>query len=67
MTWYAQTSALRARQVTGDALARAAAGAPLAEPARLGPEPVTRWRAGDAEAGRALADLELRRLGLGPA
>ena len=43
---------------------RAAANAPLPALARLGPEPVTRWRAGDEAAGRALAALELRRLGL---
>jgi hypothetical protein len=45
---------------------RAAAHAPLPELSRLGPDPVTRWRAGDAEAGAALAALELRRLGLRP-
>lgn len=43
---------------------RAATSAPLPVLARLGPQPVTRWRAGDAEAGRALAALELERLGL---
>jgi hypothetical protein len=45
---------------------RAAASAPLADLAALGPDPVTRWRGGDADAGRALAALELRRLGLTP-
>jgi hypothetical protein len=45
---------------------RAAASAPLAELSRLGPDPVTRWRAGDAGAGAALAALELQRLGLRP-
>lgn len=45
---------------------RAAASAPLTALAALGPDPVTRWRAGDADAGRALAALELRRLGLRP-
>jgi hypothetical protein len=45
---------------------RAAAGAPLVDLARLGPDPVTRWRAGDVEAAAALAALELRRLGLRP-
>lgn len=43
---------------------RAAAHAPLPQLAALGPDPVTRWRAGDAEAGRALARLERRRLGI---
>jgi hypothetical protein len=46
---------------------RAAVSAPLHELAALGPDPVTRWRAGDPDAGRALAALELRRLGLQPA
>jgi hypothetical protein len=46
---------------------RAAVSAPLHELAALGPDPVTRWRAGDADAGRALAAVELRRLGLLPA
>jgi hypothetical protein len=45
---------------------RAATSAPLPVLAALGPDPVTRWRAGDADAGRALAALELRRLGLSP-
>lgn len=43
---------------------RAAASAPLPRLAALGADPVTRWRAGDADAGRALAALELERLGL---
>ena len=43
---------------------RAAASAPLSSLARLGPDPVTRWRHGDEDAGRALAALELKRLGL---
>lgn len=43
---------------------RAAVSAPLPQLAALGPDPVTRWRSGDASAGRALAAIELRRLGL---
>lgn len=43
---------------------RAATSASLTDLAALGSRPVTRWRAGDADAGRALAALELRRLGL---
>lgn len=43
---------------------RAATTAPLPVLAALGPQPVTRWRAGDADAGRSLAALELARLGL---
>lgn len=45
---------------------RAASSAPLAVLAELGPQPVTRWRTGDLDAGRALAAVELRRLGLRP-
>lgn len=43
---------------------RAATGAPLHRLARLGPEPVGAWRRGEPGAAQALADLELRRLGL---
>jgi hypothetical protein len=46
---------------------RAATSAPLPELAALGPDVVTRWRRGDEASGRALAQLELRRLGLLPA
>jgi hypothetical protein len=62
-------SATAALQLRGDVdllALRAAVGAPLAELARLGPDPVTRWRSGDADAGRQLAALELRRLGIEP-
>lgn len=58
---------LAARHLRGDVellALRAASSAPLEQLAALGPDPVTRWRAGDEEAGRALAALELRRLGL---
>jgi hypothetical protein len=44
--------------------ARALATAPLPELARLPAGTAARWRAGDPAAVRALADLELRRLGL---
>jgi hypothetical protein len=43
---------------------RAATSAPLDELARLGPEPVGRWRRGEPGAAEALAALELRALGL---
>jgi hypothetical protein len=47
---------------------RAATSSPLRELARLGPDPVTRWRRGEPGAARELAALELSRLGLqGPA
>jgi len=65
LRWSREATA--ARRLTGDVdllALRAAASAPLADLARLGPDPVTRWRAGDEAAGRALAALELRRLGL---
>lgn len=58
-----------ARQLRGDVdllALRAATSSSLQDLARLGPDPVTRWRSGDAAAGRALAALELRRLGLLP-
>lgn len=43
---------------------RAATNAPLHRLARLGSEPVARWRRGEPGAAQALADLELRELGL---
>jgi hypothetical protein len=46
--------------------ARALATAPLAALAGLPPGTGAAWRAGDPEAVRVLAGLELRRLGLGP-
>jgi hypothetical protein len=53
--------------MTGDTLAvRAMARAPLAELARVHPDPGAAWRAQDAEAIRALAALELRRSGIRP-
>ena len=45
---------------------RAATAAPLAELARLGPEPVGRWRRGEPGAAERLAALELARLGVRP-
>ncbi len=45
---------------------RAATSLPLARLARLGPEPVARWRRGEPGAAEALAALELRTLGLEP-
>ena len=53
--------------MTGDTLAvRAMARAPLAELARVHPDPGAAWRAQDAEAISALAALELRRSGIRP-
>ncbi|GIF07450.1 hypothetical protein [Actinoplanes siamensis] len=43
---------------------RALASRPLSELARLGPDIAQSWRAGDAAAVEALAELELKRLGL---
>lgn len=43
---------------------RAAVHRPLEELARLGPDPVGRWRRGEPGAAEALADLELQSLGL---
>ncbi|GIF16168.1 hypothetical protein [Actinoplanes teichomyceticus] len=43
---------------------RALASRPLGELARMGPDIAQSWRAGDAAAVDALAELELRRLGL---
>jgi hypothetical protein len=63
--WRREAAAAKRLRGDVDLLAlRAATSSPLHELARLGPDPVTRWRAGDGEAGRALAALELRRLGL---
>ena len=51
--------------MTGDTLAvRAMARAPLAELARVHPDPAAAWRAQDADAIRALAALVLRRSGI---
>ncbi|AEV82329.1 membrane protein [Actinoplanes sp. SE50] len=58
-------SAVRDLPAGRDLLAlRALASRPLSELARLGPDIAQSWRAGDAAAVDALADLELRRLGL---
>lgn len=45
---------------------RAAATLPLSRLARLGPDPVGRWRRGEAGAGEQLAALALRELGVRP-
>ena len=45
---------------------RAAATLPMHRLARLGPEPVGRWRRGEPGAAEALAELELQTLGLRP-
>ena len=67
LAWRREVRAVVALRGDVELLAlRAAVHAPLPVLARLGAEPVTRWRSGDAEAGRALAALELRRLGLAP-
>ena len=67
LRWSREAAAASRLRGDVDLLAlRAAARAPLSELARLGPDPVTRWRAGNADAGRALAAVELRRLGLRP-
>lgn len=58
-------SAVRAEPAGRDLLAlRALASQPLDRLARLGPDIAQSWRNGDAEAVDALAELELRRLGL---
>jgi hypothetical protein len=58
-------SSVRAEPAGRDLLAlRALAGQPLNELTKLGPDIAQSWRNGDAEAVDALADLELRRLGL---
>jgi hypothetical protein len=65
LRWRRDSRAAVALRDDVDLLAlRAATSAPLPALAALGPQPVTRWRAGDADAGRALAALELERLGL---
>ncbi len=46
---------------------RAATSLPLSRLARLGPEPVARWRRGEPGAAEELAALELRSLGVAPA
>lgn len=58
-------SAVRGEPAGRDLLAlRALAGQPLNELTKLGPDIAQSWRNGDAEAVDALAELELRRLGL---
>ena len=61
----AVASAVRDQPAGRDLLAlRALAGQPLNRLAKLGPDIAQSWRNGDAEAVDALAELELRRLGL---
>ena len=65
---YARDAAA-ARRLSGDVellALRAAATQPLHVLARLGPDPVTRWRRGEPHAAEQLAALELERLGLRP-
>lgn len=65
LTWARETAA--AVRLRGDVellALRAAAHRPLSELARLGPDPVGRWRRGEAGAAQALAELELRAQGL---
>ncbi len=58
-------AAVRNQPAGQDLLAlRALASQPLTELARLGPDIAQSWRSGDPAAVTALADLELRRLGL---
>ncbi|MEU4422803.1 hypothetical protein AB0F81_19415 [Actinoplanes sp. NPDC024001] len=58
-------AAVRNEPAGRDLLAlRALAGRPLNELARLGPDIAQSWRAGDSDAVDALAELELRQLGL---
>lgn len=64
-----QRDATAARRLRGDVellALRAATTQPLHVLAALGPEPVTRWRRGEAGAAEQLAALELSRLGLQP-
>jgi hypothetical protein len=61
----AHAARLRDADVGLDVLAlRALARQPLSSVARLGPDVLNGWRAGDARATEAIAALELRRLGL---
>lgn len=67
LRWARQASAARALDADVELLAlRAATSRPLEDLARLGPDPVTRWRRGEPGAAEALADLEREALGLRP-
>jgi hypothetical protein len=67
LRWRRDASAASKLRTDVELLAlRAAASQPLHVLAQLGPEPVTRWRRGEAGAAEALAALELSRLGLRP-
>lgn len=64
--WYVReaTAAVKLRGDTELMALRAAANMPLRSLARLGPEPVARWRRGEAGAAEDLAALQLRELGV---
>ena len=65
LSWARQaTAAVRLRDDVELFALRAAASRPLHELARLGPDPVGRWRRGEPGAAEALAALELRAQGL---
>ena len=67
LAWARQaTAAARLRDDVELFALRAAVGRPLHELARLGPDPVGRWRRGEPGAAEALAALELRARGLRP-
>ena len=71
VAWVVEATAVsrlvRMGPASADLLAvRALARQPLARLARLGPEVVRGWQAGDPASTRALAALELRALGLNP-
>ena len=67
LQWTRDMRAARALRGDVDLLAlRAASSQPLHVLARLGPDPVGRWRRGEPDAAERLAALELRRLGLRP-
>jgi len=65
MRWGREASAAASLRGDVELLAlRAATRLPMSSLARLGPEPVGRWRRGEPGAAEALAALELRELGL---
>lgn len=71
ISWVVEASAASRLMQTGPAslellAVRALARQPLPDLARLGPGVVAGWRAGDPDAMRTLATLELRELGLTP-
>lgn len=65
LAWARQAAAVRTLRGDVELFAlRAATHRPLSELARLGPDPVGRWRRGEPGAAEALAALELRAHGL---